>query len=110
MRTRASFRPVMVCANGSSGAASVCQLSSRPSRRELVGEAVAQQHVVDAAVDAEAIEVDRRQPRLPVGVVLLHAREALRRLLERVAPAQRGAIGRVAIDQIAQLAGTGRRS
>jgi len=68
------------------------------------GDFAAQHDVIDAALDAQRLEVDRGNACLPVGVILFQTRRAFRGQIDGIAAEQRLAIVAVAIDQIAQFA------
>ena len=78
MRTRASFS-ARWSANGRSGRLRATFLAAEQA--QLVGERGAA-GVVDPPFDAQPIEVDRGEARLPVAVEPLETREALRRLID----------------------------
>ena len=109
-RPRASSRPVICDANGVSAGGFAHPLLFASQQPELVVEPRAKQRVVDAAFDAERIEVHAGEILLPVLVELGESGVALRRILGVVAAEQRGSIEVVTLDERRQLADeSGRR-
>ena len=73
-------------------------------QRDLMDQIVVEQHVVDAPILAELLEVDVAQTRAPSGIERTHALPLRRRLGRIVPPIERTLIGGEIVDDVGQLA------